>query len=192
MISRDDPSLMLERVDEALLRHPAVAKALAFCRPSGPPGAALMAAVVLRDGATISEPELLRHAATLLDPAEHPAQIVVLSALPDAASRALQRSLLAERFGVAAAADGEAELEELLAALVGEVLGKGRPDREENLFLYGVDSLQGHRLITRLEQALGLRLRPTLLFDAPTLRSLAVVLSEQLDQALASSQPLHE
>jgi acyl carrier protein len=72
-----------------------------------------------------------------------------------------------------------------VASVIAEVLERNPPGREANFFSLGGDSLSGTRVITRLAEQLSLDLQPTLLFTAPTVRSLAQRLDLLLDEALS-------
>jgi acyl carrier protein len=77
------------------------------------------------------------------------------------------------------------ELEELVASVIGEVLKLSPPSRDENFFLLGGDSLSGTRVISRLANQLGLNLPATLLFDSPTVRTMAERIHQLLEETLA-------
>jgi acyl carrier protein len=77
------------------------------------------------------------------------------------------------------------ELEELVASVIGEVLKLSPPSRDDNFFLLGGDSLSGTRVIGRLANQLGLNLPTTLLFDSPTVRTMAERIDQLLDEALS-------
>lgn len=188
MINRGGEKVIPRRVDEALLQHPAVDQAIAFAVPHPSLGEDLAAAVVLRTGVALEEQELRRHAFTALPPHEVPSRIVFVHELPRGATGKLQRIGLASKLADALRPAEEpalGELEELVASVIGEVLDLNPPCREANFFLMGGDSLSGTRVITRLAAHLGLDLQPTLLFTAPTVRTLAERLDQQLDATLA-------
>ncbi|MDM7953096.1 MAG: AMP-binding protein [Cyanobium sp. CZS 25K] len=194
MINRAGEKVIPRRVDEALLRHPAVEQALAFAVPHPTLGEDLAVAVVLRGGAAAEEQELRRHAFTVLAPHEVPSRIVVLDALPRGATGKLQRIGLAERLADLLRSSGEpacGELEELIAATVAEVLQQTPPGRDANFFQLGGDSLAGMRVISRLAEHLCLDLHPTLLFTCPTPRSLAERLDQLLDEGVAQLEGPH-
>lgn len=189
MINRGGEKVIPRRVDEVLLAHPAVEQALAFAVPHPTLGEDLAAAVVLRAGAAADEGELRRHAFTGLAPHEVPSRIVLLETLPRGVTGKLQRIGLAGRLAEALRPSTEpavGELEELIADAFAEVLQQHPPGRKANFFLLGGDSLSGQRVINRLEHSLGLDLSPTLLFEHPSVASLAQRLDQRLDEALAA------
>jgi acyl-CoA synthetase (AMP-forming)/AMP-acid ligase II/acyl carrier protein len=188
MINRGGEKVIPRRVDEALLQHPAVDQALAFAVPHPTLGEDLAAAVVLRKGASLGEQELRAHAFSALSPHEVPSRILFLVELPRGATGKLQRIGLAERLADALRSPDEpavGELEELVAAVIADVLDLKSPGRDANFFLLGGDSLSGTRVITRLAEQLSIDLQPSLLFTAPTVRTLAEQLDHLIDQTLA-------
>jgi acyl-CoA synthetase (AMP-forming)/AMP-acid ligase II/acyl carrier protein len=188
MINRGGKKVIPRRVDEALLRHPAVKQAVAFSVPHPTLGEDLAAAVVLRGGVEPDEKELRRHALRVLAPHEVPSRILFLKALPRGAAGKLQRIGLAERLGDLLRPSEEpvcGELEQLIATTVAEVLQQTLPGRDANFFQLGGDSLAGMRVISRLSEHLCLDLHPNLLFAFPTPRSLAGRLDQLLDEAVA-------
>jgi acyl carrier protein len=188
MINRGGKKVIPRRVDEALLLHPGVDQALAFAVPHPTLGEDLAAAVVLRAGLNLEEQQLRQHAFSVLAPHEVPSRILFLQELPRGATGKLQRIGLAERLADALRSPDEpavGELEELVAAVIADVLDLKSPGRDANFFLLGGDSLSGTRVITRLAEHLSLDLQPTLLFTAPTVRTLAERLDRLLDETIA-------
>ncbi len=57
----------------------------------------------------------------------------------------------------------------------------------ENLLNYGMDSVNATMLVGDLEDHLGIRLSPTLIWDAPTVVELTEVLSRQVSDSKAGS-----
>jgi len=187
MINRGGEKVIPRRVDEALLRHPAVEQALAFAVPHPTLGEDLAAAVVLRVGTDADEQELRGHVFSELAPHEVPSRILLLEALPRGATGKLQRIGLAERLGARLFPADEpvsGELEHLIAQTFATVLQQPQPGRNANFFLLGGDSLSGQRVVNALERQLALELNPALLFAFPSARSLAAELDQRLDQAL--------
>ncbi len=70
-------------------------------------------------------------------------------------------------------------LESLLANLWGEVLNLERVGREDNFFLSGGDSLLGTQVVSRLSSTLGVEVPLRVLFEAPTIREMAVCIEER-------------
>lgn len=188
MINRGGEKVIPRRVDEVLLRHPAVAHAVAFAVPHQTLGEDLAAAVVLRADAAADEQELRHHAFSALAPHEVPSRILQLAELPRGTTGKLQRIGLAERLADVLRPTEEpasGELEELIAETFAQVLQQSSPGRDANFFLLGGDSLSGMRVISRLSEHLCLDLQPMLLFACPTVRGLAERLDQLIEQAPA-------
>jgi acyl-CoA synthetase (AMP-forming)/AMP-acid ligase II/acyl carrier protein len=187
-VNRGGLKLMPAVVDSALLSHPDVREAVTFAVPHPTLGVDLAAAVVLRTDAGLDEQELRAHVFSVLLPHEVPSRILFLEELPRGATGKIQRIGLAEQLADALRSPDEpavGELEELVAAVIADVLDLKSPGRDANFFLLGGDSLSGTRVITRLAEHLRLDLQPTLLFTAPTVRTLAERLDRLLDETIA-------
>ncbi len=100
MISRGGEKIIPQEVDEALAGHPAVAEAAGFAVAHETLGEDVAAAVVLHSGATASELELRRFAATRLAAFKVPRHIVFVEALPRTVTGKPQRAVLADQFGI--------------------------------------------------------------------------------------------
>jgi acyl-CoA synthetase (AMP-forming)/AMP-acid ligase II len=93
LINRGGEKISPLEIDDVLLRHPAVAEALAFAVPHPALGEDIHAAVVLREAAT--ERELREHCAASLADFKVPRSIHLLEALPRGDTGKLQRMAMA-------------------------------------------------------------------------------------------------
>ncbi len=162
----------LGEIEATLARHPAVGDAavlaldgclVAFVAPRGE--APAPDAVALR--------EALRHQ---LPDYMLPTSFVPLAALPQNASGKVDRQALARRPWRAAAARTEAggtPLEQLIAGLWEEALGRAPVGAGDNFFALGGHSLLVTRVLARLRQTVGVDLPVRALFEFPTVRALA-------------------
>lgn len=98
LINRGGEKISPLEIDDILLRHPAVAEALAFAVPHPSLGEEVHAAVVLRESA--SERELRDHCAASLAEFKVPRVIHILEELPRGATGKLQRIAMARLLGV--------------------------------------------------------------------------------------------
>ncbi|MFN6486382.1 MULTISPECIES: acyl--CoA ligase [unclassified Nostoc] len=98
LINRGGEKISPLEVDDVLLRHPAVAEALAFAVPHKSLGEDIHAAVVLK--AEASEKELLTHCSTMLADFKVPKQVYILDQLPRGATGKLQRLTMAKLLNI--------------------------------------------------------------------------------------------
>jgi acyl-CoA synthetase (AMP-forming)/AMP-acid ligase II len=100
IINRGGEKVSPREVDEVLLKHPAVAQAVAFAVPHERLGEEVAAAVVLNDGVQADEKGLRDHAAQHLADFKLPKQILILEDIPKGATGKVQRIGLAEKLGL--------------------------------------------------------------------------------------------
>jgi acyl-CoA synthetase (AMP-forming)/AMP-acid ligase II len=100
LINRGGEKISPLEIDDVLLRHPAVAEALAFAVPHATLGEEVHAAVVLRPEATATEQEMRDHCAATLADFKVPRRIHMLEALPRGATGKLQRITMAKTLGL--------------------------------------------------------------------------------------------
>jgi acyl-CoA synthetase (AMP-forming)/AMP-acid ligase II len=98
MINRGGEKISPAEVDDALQRHPAVAEAAAFAAPHPRLGEDVAAAVVLREGATVTPLELREFLLPSLAQFKIPRRIVFVDRLPKGATGKVQRQRLVEGF----------------------------------------------------------------------------------------------
>jgi oxalate---CoA ligase len=101
IINRGGEKISPLEIDEVLLRHPAVAQAVAFAMPHDRLGEEVAAAVVLADGAEATERDLRDFAASRLADFKVPRKVVFLQEIPKGPTGKLQRIGLAARLGLA-------------------------------------------------------------------------------------------
>ena len=100
LINRGGEKVSPLEVDGVLSDHPAVAQALTFAIPHSKLGEEVGAAVVLREGAVLTERELRDFAATHLADFKVPRKVVFLPEIPKGATGKLMRIGLAEKLGL--------------------------------------------------------------------------------------------
>ncbi|MEH2266213.1 acyl--CoA ligase [Nostoc sp.] len=98
LINRGGEKISPLEVDDILLRHTAVAEALAFAVPHKSLGEDIHAAVVLKEEA--SEKQLLAHCSAMLADFKVPKQIHILDELPRGATGKLQRLAMAKLLNI--------------------------------------------------------------------------------------------
>lgn len=100
LINRGGEKVSPLEVDGILSDHPAVAQALTFAIPHSKLGEEVGAAVVLRDGQSLTERELRDFAAKHLADFKVPRKVVFLPEIPKGATGKLMRIGLAEKLGL--------------------------------------------------------------------------------------------
>jgi oxalate---CoA ligase len=101
IINRGGEKVSPLEVDEVLMDHPAIAQVVTFAMPHDKLGEEVAAAVVLREGATLTEKELREFAAKRLADFKVPRKVVILAEIPKGATGKLQRIGLAAKLGLA-------------------------------------------------------------------------------------------
>ena len=102
LIIKGGENIAPREIDEVLLRHPAVLDAAAVGVPDRHYGQEVMACVILREGATCAEDELMAFCARELGPFKAPRAIRFVSELPRGPSGKVQRLKLVDVLAAAA------------------------------------------------------------------------------------------
>ena len=101
IINRGGEKVAPMEVDEVLMEHPAVAQVVTFAMPHDKLGEEVAAAVVLREGNSADERELIDFANAKLASFKVPKRILILDEIPKGATGKLQRIGLAQKLGLA-------------------------------------------------------------------------------------------
>ncbi len=100
LINRGGEKVSPLEIDTVLMDHPAVTQVVTFAMPHDKLGEEVAAAVVLNEGATLTEQELRDFAAGRLASFKVPRKIVFLTEIPKGATGKLQRIGLAAKLGL--------------------------------------------------------------------------------------------
>ena len=171
MINRGGENISPREIDEALLEHEAVAQAVGFAVPHTTLGDDVAAAVVLREGMSITESELRRFAAEHLATFKVPSRIIVVDAIPKGPTGKLQRIGLFKQLKdqlQTQYVEPRTELEQFIADVMAEVLEIERVGAEDNFFWLGGDSLKAARVLARLREDFQVELSAVAVFFNPT------------------------
>ncbi|HYW07623.1 MAG TPA: amino acid adenylation domain-containing protein, partial [Longimicrobium sp.] len=161
-------------VEAALMAHPGVRETLVMGRADGGGEKRLVAYVA---GGVLSASELRDHLRTKLPEYMIPTAFVLLEALPLTANGKVDRGALPPP--AAGGADGgehvapRTPMEELVAGIWADVLGRERVGAHDGFFEMGGHSLRATRVISRVRSAFGVELPVRALFDSPTVAGLA-------------------
>ncbi len=179
----------LGEIESALARHPAVrdvavlpldGSLVAFVAPRGDLPA--LDAVALREALRRQLPDYML-----------PASFVALAALPLNASGKVDRRALARlprRVAATAGAAAGTPLEQLVAGLWEEALGRAPVGLDDNFFELGGHSLLIARVLARMRQVVGVDLPVRALFEFPTVRALAREVASARQEAGEALPPL--
>jgi acyl carrier protein len=184
IINRGGEKIAPREVDEVLLDHPAIAEAVAFAVPHETLGEEVGAAIVLRDGETVTERELRAFAAARLAHFKVPTRMLFVPAIPKGPTGKVQRVGLAERLGVTASPGAEravysppsSPIEARVCAIWEEVLGVERVGLDDDFFLLGGDSMLATRVMARVRDSFATELPLLALFESPTARGMAAAI----------------
>jgi oxalate---CoA ligase len=100
IINRGGEKVSPREVDEILMDHPAVLQVVTFAMPHDKLGEEVAAAVVLRDGKSVTEKELRDFASERLAAFKVPRKVLFLPEIPKGATGKLQRIGLAAKLGL--------------------------------------------------------------------------------------------
>jgi oxalate---CoA ligase len=197
-INRGGEKIAPPEVDDALLEHPAVARAVSFPLPHPTLHQEVAAAVVLQRGRHASESELRQFLSERLAAFKIPRRIVITDALPQGPTGKLSRKAMAEHFGLAAgaapsrSAEPRTTVQQALLELWRDVLKRDDIGPDDNFFLSGGDSLTAVDLLCRIEAKLHYRVPLTLLIAAPTAAELEAKIDRGTLGAIDDIVRIHE
>jgi acyl-CoA synthetase (AMP-forming)/AMP-acid ligase II len=201
IINRGGEKISPQEVDDVLMEHEAVARAVSFAVPHATLGEDVAAAVVLRPHASATARDLRRFALERLADFKVPRQILIVPSLPASATGKVARVGLAAHLGLIPGA-GTPEpgapprtpLEARLADLWAELLGVESVGIHDDFFASGGDSLLATQLLARVHDLLAVEASFPAFFDAPTIAALAEhleTLARKSAQRLAAATPAH-
>jgi acyl carrier protein len=161
-------------VEAALLRHEQVREAAVLAREDGPAGGSLVAYIVAEAGRAPSPAELRASLRERLPEYMLPAAFVVLEEMPLTPNGKLDRKALPAPGEVRSESATEfvpprTAVEREMACIWSELLRVERVGVHDNFFDLGGHSLLATRLVSRIEQALAVRLPLRTVFELPTL-----------------------
>ncbi|WP_133254214.1 amino acid adenylation domain-containing protein [Phenylobacterium deserti] len=165
-------------VESALVRLPQVTDAAVLARPDAQGRTQLVA--YLQSERPWSVAEVRAALKAWLPDHMLPARLVVLDAFPLTLSGKVDRNALPapQEPGGAAPVNVESRIEEAIAEVFKDVLGRAQVERDDSFFDLGGDSLSGVTAALRLEEILGYELPSALLHQAPSPRELAQALEQ--------------
>ncbi len=181
MINRGGEKVLPGEVEDVLMAHPAVMKAAAFGRPHPTLGEDVAAAVVLREGARISEWALRSHAAGQLTAYKVPRRIFFVDTLPVGATGKVRRADLAGEMAARIAPDEapRTHLERTIADIWRKVLNLESVGIRDDFYNLGGDSYAVTLMMSEMETEFGAAARAldaSAFFESPDIATLAALL----------------
>jgi amino acid adenylation domain-containing protein len=168
-------------IEALLTTHETVAQAVVMAREDAVGGRRLVAYVVPVAGKAPEVAALRRDLRSKVPEYMVPAAIIVLDALPLTSNRKLDRHALPvpNREGEEEYRAPRTPEEEILCQVFAEVLALTRVGVDDNFFDLGGHSLLAADMFSRIRRVFGKNLPISTVFQAPTVRQLAVVLQEE-------------
>ena len=181
----------LEEIEAVLLRDADVREAAVVVHDGGP-GRRLLVAYVAPGGPGRTEDAIRRDVARVLPDYMVPSIFVLLDELPKSTAGKIDRRLLsppdlASRRAPGAAVAPRTPVEEILAALWGDLLQIDHVGVEDDFFALGGHSLLAMQLVSRIRTVLGRELPVRAVFEARTVSGLA----SRLEDADAAADRAH-
>ena len=166
IINRGGEKIAPSEVDYALLEHPGVAQAVTCSVPDARLGEDVIAVVVRKPGATLTERELREFASTKIAAFKVPRRVLFVEQIPKGPTGKLQRIGLAKKLGIeslsfaqpggaSSYAAPQTPTEIMIAEIWSTVLGMDRIGIHDNFFELGGDSLAAADVIAQVEQRIG-------------------------------------
>ncbi|HZF08057.1 MAG TPA: amino acid adenylation domain-containing protein, partial [Thermoanaerobaculia bacterium] len=177
----------LGEIEAVLGAHPEVRDAVVVAAVAASGERRLVAYVVPREGASPTAAELSRHLEAALPAYMVPSSLVLLPALPLNRNGKVDRRALPAPEGetVAGAVAPRGPVEEILAGLWAEVLGRERVGVHDDFFALGGHSLLATKLISRARRSFRIEIPLLSLFRHPTVAGLAREVEALLGGGLA-------
>jgi amino acid adenylation domain-containing protein len=180
----------LGEISASLCLHSSVRAAVVAVEQRAPREPRLIAYVVPHEAAPERE-ELRAHLAMQLPNYMVPGAFVYLDALPLTANGKVDRAQLtapgaANSAPPPDASRAQSELEQVLEAIVADLLGLDRVGVDENFFMLGGHSLLGAQLISLISERLSVEMSLRSLFDGPTVAEMSAEVERLLVADLAA------
>ena len=203
IINRGGEKISPREVDEIILTHPAVAQTVTFAVPDSKLGEEVGVAVVLRDGARLTERQLQEFVAGHVAEFKVPKRVVFIDEIPKGPTGKPQRIGLAERLGIIYSGNQEATIgsafvaprtptQQELARIWVRVLGVEQVSLNDNFFALGGDSVLMTQVIARVREAMQVELSFLDFFETPTLFEVSrkIEITTQAAKTALSMRPI--
>lgn len=183
IINRGGEKVAPREIDEALLGHPEIVQAVTFPVPHPSLGEDVSAAVVLRDGVSLTEESIREFLFEKLADFKIPSRVVIVDKIPEGSTGKVQRIGLFEKLkdmhqpSYVAPRDA---VEAVLAAIWAEVLNVEDIGAFDNFFVLGGDSIQAIQVVSRIAGIFQVDIPLVELFRKPTVTALSKEISASM------------
>ena len=186
MINRGGEKIAPKEVDEVLAKHPAIAQAIAFAVPHVTLGEDVAAAVVLKEGALVTESELLCFAADRLADFKVPSQVLIVDEIPKGPTGKLQRIGLADKLVDKLALKmrdnfvaPKTQVEKQLGEIWMWVLNVSEVGVRDSFYVLGGDSLSTVLMMAEVEKRLNAKIELESFLRSPTIETITKFMQEK-------------
>jgi len=188
IINRGGEKISPREVDEVLLDHPAIAQVVAFAAPHTLLGEDVAVAVVLQEGASVTEQEIKEFAAARLADFKVPRVVVFVEEIPKGPTGKRQRIGLAQKLGLTASdptmpradyAPPQTPVQAELVKIWSEVLRVDRVGIYDNFFQLGGDSILATRIANKVLELTNIELSFLFFFQEATVEKMADLIVEK-------------
>ncbi len=189
IINRGGEKVAPKEVDEILLKHPAIAQAVAFAVPHATMGENVAAAVVLKENAEATENEIREFASQRLADFKVPNQVVIVDEIPKGPTGKLQRIGLAEKLASQLQTDFVAPtnpVEKQLVEIWKDMLRVSQVGLLDNFFVIGGDSIRAASMIAVVEQHFNKEIPLDLFLRSPTIDTITCLLQEESSRSAST------
>ncbi|MGJ7505796.1 non-ribosomal peptide synthetase [Variovorax sp. GT1P44] len=191
MINRGGEKISPFEVEQALMRLPGVAQAVAYPAAHPTLGEDVHAVVVRAPDSTADGQRLRSSLFGVIAEFKIPACIHVVDRIPQGAGGKVQRRNLAHQMAALLAAETVSvpltPLQSQIAAMFSRILGQPAVTFDANFLAIGGDSLSAARLVLEVNETWGLDLPGSALLAYPTVTTFAAALQVAIDEADALS-----
>lgn len=197
MINRGGENVAPVEIENVLLTHTAVAEAAVFAIPHATLGEDVAAAVVLRPGSIVEPTSLISFLLDRLSDHRMPRKILLLDSIPKGPTGKLRRTDMAAQLGLDCPPARPAHVppttpsEHLIFAFWNEFLMVSDLGIDDNFFDLGGNSITAVQIAARIRTETGIDLPISRFLIDPTVRSLALTLTE-LQARLLSPEVLDQ
>lgn len=198
IINRGGEKIAPREIDEVLCSHPEIADAAAFSIAHPTLGEDVAAAVVLNPGIKLDEKALRKYLSQHLTRFKQPREILEVDRLPRNSGGKLQRHLLTANYSENSRSTPTvidaptSDLEIVVAQLWKKTLDLREVSLHDNFFDLGGDSLRATLFIAQLEENLGGRIDPKVIYEFPILSNFTRQLESNLRYKPSQSSAIRE